>query len=523
MIDMASVYAERFKQNPRMLQAAVMGQSPDPKLDPYTALNALRLIKESNAMAMAGKAQQPTSAPSILAETMAPPAPSQGLAGMMPMGAPAGQMPQQHPMPQGQPMPQPQQAPVQQASGGLAGMPVHEQDYAGGGIVAFAKGGNSTDAAAENDYQQETDDEGYTDSFGRPLFADDGAGNPRLQNEAYKNYEESRAAIAAMKDEDYSPEEARKYRQDYYDFLQKNAGADIYSPALEKLKARDEARGKDRNHGEAMALLTAAGKILKGHNLAMGASEALPAYAQQMGEAQRADAQEQRAIEQMNFALADAQRKERMGDARGAQAAMETARKAKADANRFNLTKATAIGNLDAKAMQSLRATGKGAGAGGPKVPEQLAQAEYDELKTTTKPKAGESPEAFDARIRAKALRATQDRLAQKQTFSLSDNPAEGPKAQALKKQADTDVGNLEAKIQTDAATEVNKSIWQDGEYRAAQQAEQQAKANGVPYTGKTSREVKDDRINAVVRRRKAANASGSSSRSTNPNVINLD
>jgi len=491
MIDMASVYAERFKQNPHMLQAAVMGQSPDPKLDPYTALNALRLIKESNAMAMAGKAQQPTSAPSILAETMAPPAPSQGLAGMMPMGAPAGQMPQ------------PQQAPVQQASGGLAGMPVHEQDYAGGGIVAFAKGGNSADAAAENDYQQETDDEGYTDSFGRPLFAD-GGGDPNqsaLQRaysmqEKYMNYVPQEMSAA----------DQEAFLDRYMARAAKAGGPNIYSPALEKLKARDEARGKDRNHGEAMALLTAAGKILKGHNLAMGASEALPAYAQQMGEAQRADAQEQRAIEQMNFALADAQRKERMGDARGAQAALAEARKFQQDANKAESDKLRYGSDIAARTVQYSKATGKGAGAGGPKVAERLADAEVAYAQNPTK----------ENLTIVKALRATQAQLAQKQTFSLSDNPAEGPKAQALKNKADTDVGNLEAKIQTDAATEVNKSIWQDSEYRAAQQAEQQAKANGVPYTGKTSREVKDDRINAVVRRRKAANAK-------NPNVINLD
>jgi hypothetical protein len=246
----------------------------------------------------------------------------------------------------------------------------------------------------------------------------------------------------------------------------------------------------------------------------MGASEALPAFAQQISEVQRADRQEQRAIEQMNFSLADAQRKERMGDARGAQAAMETARKAKADANRFNLTKATAIGNLDAKAMQSLRATGKGAGGAQPSAFNVLFQAKEALAEDPTNPR-------LKQRV-ANALAAAQTT---KTSFSnsLSDNPAEGPKAQALKNKADTDVGNLEAKIQTDAATEVNKSIWQDGEYRAAQQAEQQAKANGVPYTGKTSREVKDDRINAVVRRRKAESASGSSSRSTTPKVIKLE
>ena len=131
MIDMASVYAERYKQNPQALQAAVMGQSPDPKLDPYTALNALRLVKESNMMAMAGKAQQPTSGPSIVSEAMAPPTPPQGLGAMMPMGALAARLP---PQPQ---MAQAPQAPMQAASGGLAGMYTPEEDYAVGGIVAF--------------------------------------------------------------------------------------------------------------------------------------------------------------------------------------------------------------------------------------------------------------------------------------------------------------------------------------------------------------------------------------------------
>ena len=87
MIDKASVFAERFKSNPQILQATVLGQGPDPSLDPYTALRALQLIKESNAMAMARQAQQPTSAPSLVSQAIAP----QGLAAM---GAPVGPMAQ---------------------------------------------------------------------------------------------------------------------------------------------------------------------------------------------------------------------------------------------------------------------------------------------------------------------------------------------------------------------------------------------------------------------------------------------
>ena len=99
-IDMASVYAARYRKQPDMLRAAVMGQSPDPKLDSYTALNALRLVKEADMMAMAGQAQQPTSAPSIVAQNLAPNPMQQGLGAMVP-GAMGGQgMPPQGMPPQ---------------------------------------------------------------------------------------------------------------------------------------------------------------------------------------------------------------------------------------------------------------------------------------------------------------------------------------------------------------------------------------------------------------------------------------
>lgn len=375
-IDMASVYAERFKSNPDMLRAAVMGQSPDPKLDPYTALNALRLVKESQQMAMAGQAQQPTSAPSILAQNLAPPAPPQGLAGMVPMGAPAGQMPQQR-------APAP---PMQAASGGLAGMYSPDEDYAAGGIVAFSLGGE-----AEDDYQGETSDTGYSDSQGRSTDAegnlledadvDTGTGGQRTQ--ASRNVQQSRAALMGMQDEGLSQEDFNRIRQDSLNFSQKNAGPNIYDPANQRLKEREEARGKNTRQGEGLALLAAAGAILEGNTLARGASKAFPVFAQQMGEVKRADLAEQRSIESMQFSLADAQRKERMGDIRGAQAAAETARKEKADANRFKLEKAKALTKLDADVYKAANRPDKGAGAA--KLNERLGDAEIEYGRNPTK------------------------------------------------------------------------------------------------------------------------------------------
>lgn len=348
-IDMASVYAAKYRKNPNALRAAVMGQSPDASLDSYTALNALRLIKEADMMDMAGQAQQPTSTPSILAQNLAPPAPPQGMAGMIPMGAPAGQMPQ------GQ---APQAPPMQAASGGLAGMYTPEEDYAEGGIVAFQDRGYvdpnltegmSTPAVSANSFDD------YIASM-----SGDGAPNSTAI---------SRAEEALNKYMNFAPKEMTAAEQEafldrYTARMKKAAGDDIYAPAKERLTAREAALAGDRRSGEGMALLTAAGAVLKGRNLAEGASNALPAFAQQLGEARRAEQQEKRAIEQMNFALADAQRKERMGDARGAQTALEAARKFQQDANRAEGDKLRYGADIAARTVGYSKTSGKGSGSG---------------------------------------------------------------------------------------------------------------------------------------------------------------
>jgi hypothetical protein len=388
MIDMASVYAERYKTQPQMLQAAVMGQSPDPKLDPYTALNALKLVKESQRMAMAGQAQQPTSSPSIVAEAMAPNPMMQGLGAMVP-GA-MGQAPQGM-APQGQ-APAPQ-APAMRASGGLAGMYTPEEDYAEGGIVAFQSGGLNSGEGMEMpavsanplaDYIAENEG-------GQPSLSALARAQDRLDE--YMNFEPK----------EMSTKEQEEFLDRYMARIKKAGGPDIYAPARERQAAREAAIAGDRKSSEGMALLTAAGKILKGRNLAEGASEALPAYAQQMGEARRAEQQEKRAIEQMNFALADAERKERMGDARGAQAALEAARKFQQDANRAQGDKLRYGADIAARTVGYSK-TGKGAGAGGEKVEkvnEQLAAAEV----------AYETDPSEANKKRVEALRRTVDRI----------------------------------------------------------------------------------------------------------------
>jgi hypothetical protein len=383
MIDKASVFAERFKGNPQILQATVLGQGTDPNLDPYTALRALQLIKESNAMQMAQQAQGPTSAPSLASQAVAP----QGLAGMLPMGAPAGQMPQ---------APQAPQAPDMQASGGLAGLPTSEEEYAAGGIVAFQEGGLNTELTVPPGTEYDPNETG--------LYAAEpaGEGDAGMQARAFANYEASRKALEDLTSGVTTAEDDRKTRKDYLDFLRENAGPDIYAPAMGKLDEREAGRAKTSRQGQGLALLAAAGAILEGNTLARGAAKAFPVFAKEMGEVQRADIAEQRSIETMRFALSDAQRKERMGDVRGAQAAAETARKAKADANKFQFDKTKALADLDAKAIQATRPR-TGAGAGGPKLAEQLAAAELEFAKNPTK----ENKAAVDALTRAAAKTRT--------------------------------------------------------------------------------------------------------------------
>ena len=130
-IDKASILADRYKDNRGQLAAVLMGQPvQDQSIDAYSALRAMQLLKESDRMAMAQQARGPSGEQPSLAEAAVTPEQPMGLAAMA--GQPV--------MAQAQ---QPQQAPpvMQGASGGLAGMPTSDDDYADGGIVAFAAGG----------------------------------------------------------------------------------------------------------------------------------------------------------------------------------------------------------------------------------------------------------------------------------------------------------------------------------------------------------------------------------------------
>jgi hypothetical protein len=137
-----------------------------------------------------------------------------------------------------------------------------------------------------------------------------------------------------------------------------------------------------------------------------------------MAEVKRATLQERRSIEQMQFSYADAQRKEKAGMHRAAQASVDSARKFQQDANKAHFDKRKALGELAAKGVQSNKP--RAGGAGGLKYQEQILQNNVDYLRTTQKPNPGESAEAFDARVRKQASDITAAQL--KTSFSTSEN-----------------------------------------------------------------------------------------------------
>jgi hypothetical protein len=178
-----------------------------------------------------------------------------------------------------------------------------------------------------------------------------------------------------------------------------------------------------------------------------------------MGEVQRADINEQRSIESMQFSLADAQRKERMGDIRGAQAAAETARKERVDANRFKLNKAQALAKLDSDVYRAVNRPNKGAGSG-PKYQEQILQNNIDYFKSTLKPKPNEAPEAFDARVRKMASDETARAL--KTSFSTGEIGAVN---------AETRLAPVGQRVNADVVSKLEDFKDSDRAYKSARRA----------------------------------------------------
>jgi hypothetical protein len=261
-IDKASILADRYKDNRGQLAAALMGQPvQDQSIDAYSALRAMQLLKESDRMAMAQQARGPSGEQPSLAEAAVTPDQSMGLAGMM--GQPVmGQQPQQAPMPQ---------QPMQAASGGLASMPTSDDDYAEGGIVAFASGGRPSSA----DYLKEA-------------FAN-------IPKPA--TLEERESGITSQRD-----------------YVNKLYGVDRMAPYLEDIakERRELSNNKDKNLG--YSLLAAAKAVVDKPSTGKGLASIVPglaaagaAFGAEMQKFEKEERDANRALRQSEMTLAAAQ------------------------------------------------------------------------------------------------------------------------------------------------------------------------------------------------------------------------
>jgi hypothetical protein len=285
-------------------------------------------------------------------------------------------------------------------------MPTKDFGYAQGGIVAFQSGGLNRDDPTQRILDAIADDKRRAD-YGTEQ--EPGWGG----TEAPDSTVLSRAEEALNKYMNFAPKGMSEKEQEafldrYMARVKKAGGEDIYAPEIARSAQDDADRAKARRVGEANAYFTAAGKILKGRSLAEGASEALPAFGGAMNEVEKLDQAAKTANARAQFALKDAQRKERMGDARGAQAALGEARKFQQDANRAEGDKLRYGADIAARTVGYSKTSGKGANAA--KLAERLADAEEAYAMDPSK----------ENKARLNALSSAASKM--KTSFSMSEN-----------------------------------------------------------------------------------------------------
>jgi hypothetical protein len=338
-IDTAAILAAKYKADPAPLKAAVLGQG-DASINPYAALRALQLQQEAQRFQMAQAAmqgQQYQNQPSMVEQAVMP--------GMQ-------QQPQQPPMP-------PQGQPQEPAPEGLAGMPVPEQNFAPGGIVAFADEG-----LVEDEYGGDIPFGAIEDmrpSPGSPASYEQFAGMlPGLMRDVQAQ------EFKPMSEEDFATTMASRRK-----LLEEGAGPSPFVGFQAKLDELEQGRAKNLKQASGLALLAGIEDVLKPGGLARGLGGAAGKFASVYGQALTADKAEQRALMSMNMNLATAKRSEDLGLNREALAAASQARQDYNAAQRFKIDKTKALANL---AISGARATKPTGGADkGPKNFDSLA------------------------------------------------------------------------------------------------------------------------------------------------------
>jgi hypothetical protein len=187
--------------------------------------------------------------------------------------------------------------------------------------------------------------------------------------------------------------------------LKEMAGPDPYG-AFEKSIAEDkETSAKVLEQNKGFAALQAIPAVLQGGNALRGIGAGAGALGAGFAEAAKSDRAEKRYLNQMQFHLADAQRKENMGLFGEARKDVQDAESARLNAVKEARARTSAEGANYAKMTTALRQPRGAAGSAPkpPKLPERLYDDNLANLLATEKPKENESPAQFNARIKATA------------------------------------------------------------------------------------------------------------------------
>jgi len=351
-IDTAAILAARYKNDPAPLKAAVLGQG-EVSINPYAALRALQLQQEAEKFERARAAmmgQQYQNQPSMVEQAMSPQA--------------------QPPMPQQ--MPQQMQPPPQepQEAQGLASMPMPEQGFAPGGIVAFAGGPEDGSLVEEEDTM--------ANLIAQLEDRQGSAGDPETFAKMSSLFPQLMKNIAGQK---YKPTTPEEFKQDFEarrGLLQQGTTSPFAS-FKEKLDTFEQERQGNLKKASGLALLQAIPEVLQPGGLGRGLGKAAGKYGEVYSRAVEADRGEQRALASLQFNLADAERKDAMGLNREAIAAADQARLDRNAAQKFHIERNRALASL---AISGARATKpSGTGTGGPKNFDALAQVYYEDAK----------------------------------------------------------------------------------------------------------------------------------------------
>jgi hypothetical protein len=247
-------------------------------------------------------------------------------------------------------------------SQGIAGaMPQEMADgvvnAAGGGILAFNKRGltPTTDLSeGEGGSEGLTLEDLIQGNKGNPAAAD--AYNAMLLGQIQK--------LQKSDIPTYTADDRKRGIRANYEELESLAGPSPYGDIkgqIEKMGTEGQANLQQQ---KGLAALSAAAGLVQGNNLARGIGNASAGFAQAYAPAIKANQDLKRSMASLNINLADAQRQEKLGNAKGAIAAEDQARRDRADILRATTAKDKAIGDLAASGVR-LNTPRKGAGGAG--------------------------------------------------------------------------------------------------------------------------------------------------------------